>query len=110
MSQMTANGKLKIYSSNAPRPDRLRIVDSAVSKVAGSLNFGLEHSNRKDLLSIYVYYEGASGDEIPLYCDWGKQLAEDEVSHSIRSMMFVLSFHPQHSNLRRFRTNMVHSA
>jgi hypothetical protein len=107
---MAVNGKLKIYSSNAPSLDRLRIVDSAVSRVAGSLNFGLEHSNRKDLLSIYVYYEGASGDEIPLYCDWGKQFGADEVSRSIRSMMFVLSFHPKHSNLRGIRTNMVHSA
>ncbi|MCK5631523.1 hypothetical protein KAH85_03095 [Candidatus Bathyarchaeota archaeon] len=107
---MVANGKLKIYSSSAPSPDRLRIVDSAVSKVAGSLNFGFEHSNKKELLSIYVYYEGASGDEIPLYCDWGKHWEEDEVSRSIRSMMFVLSFHPQHSNLRGIRTNMCHSA
>ncbi|UCD96045.1 MAG: hypothetical protein JSV35_06005 [Candidatus Bathyarchaeota archaeon] len=107
---MAVNGKLKIYSSNAPRLDRLRIVDTAVSNVAGSLNFELEHSNRKELLSIYVYYEGASGDEIPLYCDWGKQLGADEVSRSIRSMMFVLSFHPKHSNLRGIRTSMVHSA
>ena len=92
-----------VYASNMPSPERLKIVGSAVTKVANSLKLETELSPRKKLLSIYVYYKSDAGDEIPVYCDWGKTWKEDEVYHAIRNMMFVLSFHPRHSNLRTIR-------
>lgn len=99
-----------IYSSNVMNTKRLRIVGSAVAKVANSLRLETELSSRKKLLSIYVYYKGDEGDEIPVYCDWGKSWKEEDVYHAIRNMMFVLSFHPRHSNLRTIRKEIGASA
>ena len=107
---MDNNGKLMIYASDAPQLERLRIVGSAVAKVADSLKLDTELSPRKKLLSIYVYYRSLQGDEIPVYCDWGKSWKEDDVHRAIRNMMFVLSFHPHHSNLRTMRHEVCVSA
>lgn len=107
---MENNGKFMIYASNMPRPERLRIVGSAVAKVASSLKLETEISPKKKLLSIYVYYKSDSGDEIPVYCDWGKSWEEEDVYRAIRNMMFVLSFHPRHSRLRTIRKEVCISA
>ena len=49
------------------------------------------------------------GDEepIPLYCDEGKRSDLEEISSALRSMMFVLSFHPKHSVLRQMRGELL---
>lgn len=99
-----------VYTSEAPPTNRLRVVGAAVSKLANTLKLETEFSPRRKLLSIYVYYRSEAGDEIPIYCDWGKSWSEKDVSRAIRSMMFVLSFHPNHSNLRSTRKEMCISA
>ena len=104
------NGKITIYASQAPSRERLRIVGSAVARIADSLNFETELSPKRKLLSIYVYYKSDAGDEIPLYCDWGKEWKEEDVYRAIRNMMFVLSFHPRHSSLRTIRREVCTSA
>lgn len=101
---------MMIYASNAPSSQRLKIVGSAVAKVANSLKLKTAVSPKKKLLSIYVYYKSDAGDEIPIYCDWGKSWKEEEVYRSIRNMMFVLSFHPRHSSLRAIRRQVHASA
>ncbi|MFX1495479.1 MAG: hypothetical protein ACFFBZ_14440 [Promethearchaeota archaeon] len=107
---LETNGKFMIYASNMPNPERLKIVGSAVAKVANSLKLETELSPRRKLLSIYVYYKSDESDEIPVYCDWGKSWREDDVYRAIRNMMFVLSFHPLHSNLRAIRREICVSA
>jgi len=104
------NGKFMIYASNSPRLERLRIVGSAVAKVASFLKLETELSPRRKLLSIYVYYKSDAGDEIPVYCDWGKGWKEEDVYRAIRNMMFVLSFHPRHPSLRTIRKEISVSA
>jgi len=104
------NGKFMVYTSDAPTTNRLRVIRAAVSNVANSLKLETEFSPRRKLLSIYVYYRSEAGDEIPIYCDWGKSWSEKDVSRAIRSMMFVLSFHPNHSSLRATREEMCISA
>jgi hypothetical protein len=104
------NGKFMIYASNRPSPERLKIVGSAVTKIASYLQLTTELSPRRKLLSIYVYYKSNAGDEIPVYCDWGKDWKEEDVYHAITSMMFVLSFHPSHSSLRTIRRKVCVSA
>jgi len=99
-----------IYASNTSSPKRVRIVGSAVTKVADSLNLKTELSPRRKLLSIYVYYKSEAGDEIPVYCDWGKSWKEEDVYRAIRNMMFVLSFHPRHSSLQTIRKEVCVSA
>ena len=103
------SGRFMIYASRRPNIQRLKIVGSAVAKVADALELETEVSPRKKLLSIYVYYKGDAGEEIPVYCDWGKSWKEDDVCRAIKSMMFVLSFHPQHSSLRTIRKEVCTS-
>jgi len=104
------NGKLMVYTSGKQSRERMRIVGSAVEKVAQSLELETEHSARKKLLSIYVYYQSYGSDEIPVYCDWGKRWKEKDVYRAIRNMMFVLSFHPRHQRLRSVREEVCMSA
>ena len=42
----------------------------------------------------------ADDEPIPLYCDEGKMSDLEEICSALRSMMFVLSFHPKHSALK----------
>jgi len=88
----------------------LRVVGSAVAKIARSLSFRVEVTPTKKILSVYVYYQNESGEEIPVYCDWGKNWGEEDVYKAIRNMMFVLSFHPEHSDLQGIRKEMCVSA
>jgi hypothetical protein len=103
---MSNNGKFMVYTSNEPATNRLRVISRAVSKVANSLELKTEFSSKRKLLSIYVYYRSEAGDEIPIYSDWGKSCTEKDVHRAIRNMMFVLSFHPNHTNLRLARKKM----
>lgn len=100
------NGSFKVYASNKPNLERLKIVGSAVAKLADSLKLRTEVSPKENVLSIYVYYRASGGVEIPVYSDWGKNWKEEEVHRAIRNMLFVLSFHPNHSRLRTVRQKM----
>jgi hypothetical protein len=100
---MENNGKFMIYTSNVQNPERLRVIGSAVSRVASSLKLETELSAKRKMLSIYVYYKNDVGEEIPVYCDWGKSWREEDIYRAIRNMMFVLSFHPRYSRLKMMR-------
>ncbi len=56
---------------------------------------------------IYVYYENGDEEPVPLYCDEGKMYGLHEICSTLRSMMFVLSFHPKHSALRQLRNEII---
>jgi hypothetical protein len=107
---LESNGKFTIYASSTPRAERLKVIGSAVARVADSLNLETELSRKRKLLSIYVYYRGSEGDEIPIYCDWGKSWDEKDVYKAIKNMMFVLSFHPHHPALRTLRKEACSTA
>ena len=110
-SMYADNGKFLIYTSRFSSQDnRLRVVGSAVAKVAKALSLGVEVASTKKILSVYVYYRNENGEEIPVYCDWGKNWGEEDVYKAIRNMMFVLSFHPEHSSLQGIRKEMCVSA
>jgi hypothetical protein len=103
-------GKLMVYASTGvPRGKRLESVRTAAKETAKRLNLDFEMV-RLDRVSspIYVYYEEKDGDEpIPLYCDEGKLSGLKEICGKIRSMMFVLSFHPKHSVLKEMRSELL---
>jgi len=104
----TGNGKFLIYASSfGKRNERLKIVGSAVARVAENLHFDIEVLSRRRSLSIYVYYK-KEGDreEIPVYCDWGKDWKEEDVFHAVKSVMFTLSFHPRYSVLQSMRERL----
>ena len=103
-------GKLMVYAStDAPKGKRLESVRTATKETAKRLNLDFEMV-RLDRASspIYVYYEENDCDEpIPLYCDEGKISSLKEISGKLRNMMFVLSFHPNHSALKEIRNELL---
>lgn len=103
-------GKLMVYASTGvPRGKRLDSVRIAAKETAKRLNLDFEMVRFDRAPSpIYVYYEENDGDEpIPLYCDEGKISSLEEISDKLRNMMFVLSFHPNHSVLKEMRSELL---
>lgn len=95
-------GKLMVYAS--PPSQRLQSVKAATEKMAKQLNLSFEMVKQKCSSGpIYVYYECGDDEPIPIYCDEGKTGDSTEISSRIKSMMFVLSFHPKHSALKQAR-------
>ncbi len=99
------SGKLMVYASTgSSHRQRLQSVKSATEKMAKQLNLSFEMVKQKHRSSpIYVYYESGAEEPIPIYCDEGKTGDLSEISSRIRSMMFVLSFHPRHAALMQAR-------
>jgi hypothetical protein len=103
-------GKLMVYaSSDGPYRKRLKSVRTATQQTAKRLNLNFEMVKTNGSASpIYVYYENECDDEpIPLYCDEGKISGLEEICSALRSMMFVLSFHPKHAALRQMRGEIL---
>ena len=103
-------GKLMVYASTGvPYKNRLDSVRTATQETAKRLNLDFEIVKLHRTGSpIYVYYEESDGDEpIPLYCDEGKMSDLEEICSALRSMMFVLSFHPKHTALRQMRKEIL---
>jgi len=103
-------GKLLVYASTSiPYKKRLESVRSAAQETAKRLNLDFEVVKLPSVGSpIYVYYEKSNGDEpIPLYCDEGKKSSLEGICLALRSMMFVLSFHPEHTSLRQLRKEIL---
>jgi len=96
---LSSNGRFLIYASRfSSQRERLRVVGSAVARVARTLKLGIDVAQKAKLLSIYVYYKNdRGGEEIPVYCDWGKDGGEEDIYHAVKSVMFALSFHPEHN-------------
>ena len=104
------SGKLMVYASTGlPSRKRLESVRDAARETAKRLNLDFEMVRFDRAASpIYVYYEKCDGDEpIPLYCDEGKRSDLEEISSALRSMMFVLSFHPKQSALAKMRDELL---
>ena len=103
------SGKLMVYASNDSSPkQRLQSVKTATEKMAKQLNLNFEMVKQtKSSAPIYVYYESGDEEPIPIYCDEGKTGDPSEISSKIRSMMFVLSFHPQHAALKQARKALI---
>jgi hypothetical protein len=103
-------GKLMVYESTGfPSRKRLISVRTAAQETAKRLKLDFEIVKLELAASpTYVYYEEAGDDEpIPLYCDEGKMSDLEEIESTLRSMMFVLSFHPKHSALRQMRKEIL---
>ena len=100
------SGKLTVYAS-APN-QRLQSVRAAAEETAKQLNLSFKIvKQRHDSTPIYIYYECGDDEPIPIYCDEGKISNLEEISSKIRNMMFVLSFHPKHSELRGLRQEIL---
>ena len=102
-------GKLMVYSSTGVSfRKRLESVKTAARETAKRLNLDFEIVKLDRAGSpIYVYYEDGDDEPIPLYCDEGKKSDLEEISSALRSMMFVLSFHPKHSALKQIRKEIL---
>ena len=104
-------GKLVVYASSfASREKRLKPVSLAAEKMASLLKIDVEVKRlRRNFMPIYVYYKQGDEDPIPLYWNNGQKSNVDDVYATLRSMIFVLSFHPKHSALRYVRKEIIKS-
>jgi hypothetical protein len=104
-----SNGKLLVYASSfASRNERFKSVSQAVAKMAELLRVNCEVVMfRKKIVPIYVYYKNGDEEPIPIYWDKGEETNIQDISTTLRNMMFVLSFHPKHSALRQMRTAIM---
>jgi len=105
----TNRGKLLVYVSSAENhKERLRAVSAAVKKTASMLNLGFKVVPLKGVRTpIYVYYEDGENPPVPLYCDKEAANSAEQVCSALRSMIFVLSFHPKYSALRKIRREII---
>jgi len=102
-------GKLLVYASNlACNQKRLKSVSLAAEKTAKILNLELEVVALKERKTpIYVCYRNGDEEPIPLYCDKNQKSTVENVYRSLRSMIFVLSFHPKYSALKKIRKEIT---
>lgn len=106
---LASHGKLLVYTSNfGTCQKRLRSVRAAVEKTAKMLNLGVEIVAFKGgKTPIYVYYKDGENEPIPLYCDKEGKGSVEQVCTALRSMIFVLSFHPNYSALKKIRKTVM---
>ena len=105
---LSTNGKFLIYTPSLVNKKRLEMIGAAVSRIAETLRLEIEIAKKNKLLSTYVYYRSyLDKEEIPIYCDWGKNWNEKEIYDTIRSIMFALSFHPKHTTLQTIRKQIA---
>lgn len=98
------HGKLLVYvPKTASRRKRLKVVRAAVEKTAKTLKLDFEVVAFKGNTPIYVYYKDGAEEPVPLYCDSEGMKNLEQVCSALRSMMFVLSFHPKYATLKRIR-------
>jgi hypothetical protein len=72
-----------------------------------TLNLEFEIVTLKYTAPIYVYYKDGDEEPVPLYCDKNQKPTVKKVCNALRSMMFVLSFHPKYSALRKIRMEIM---
>jgi hypothetical protein len=100
-------GKLFVYASSSSQK-RLEPVSLAAEKMARNLKLHFEVKMlRKSFSPIYVYYELANEEPIPIYCNNNGQSSMESVYLALKNMMFVLSFHPKQRGLARIRNEIV---
>ena len=102
-----SSGKLFVYASYFSQ-ERLKPVGTATEKMAKLLKLAFEIKTfRKSFTPIYVYYKIGNEEPIPIYCNNNGQSDAEEVYRTLKNMMFVLSFHPRHADLRRVRKEIM---
>ena len=103
------SGKLMVYASSTSSPrERLHSVRTAAEAMAKQLHLDFEMVKQAaGNAPIYVYYEQGNDEPIPLYCDEGKTGDLQEIQARLKSMMFVLSFHPKHAALKQVRSSIM---
>ncbi|MGQ9507075.1 MAG: hypothetical protein ACUVTB_04345 [Candidatus Bathycorpusculaceae bacterium] len=104
-----SNGKLIVYASNSTfHEERIKFIKAAAEKMAKVLKAKFEVITlREKFTSIYVYYKNGNEEPVPIYCDKDGKTDEREIYNALRNMIFVLSFHPKYSALRRIRKDVM---
>jgi len=104
-----SNGKLLVYASSfISREERLKSVSIATKKMAKLLKLNFEVITFGEKITpIYVYYKNDKEEPIPIYWDKGGKTNMQEICKALRNMMFILSFHPRHSALKRVRKEIM---
>ncbi len=102
-------GELLVYASiSADNASCLKSISSAAEKTARMLNLNFKMVTfRKKCAAIYVYYKNGDEEPVPLYCAYEGKSDMQKVCRALRSMLFVLSFHPRYPALREVRKEIM---
>ncbi|MBC7130529.1 hypothetical protein H5T51_04840 [Candidatus Bathyarchaeota archaeon] len=103
-------GRILVYASDrASCKKRLKPISLAARKIAKNLNLDMEIVTLKTraAASICVCYQNGNEEPIPLYQDRGRRTNFESVYKALRSMIFVLSFHPRYVALRKMRRKIM---
>jgi hypothetical protein len=104
MTVSSRNVKFLVYVPRFSRREgRFRTVGHAVVRIAETLGASIEIAQRRDILSVWVYYKNNAKEEIPVYSDWGKNWGEDDVYQVIMNRISGVSFLPGHAVLQVVR-------
>ena len=105
----SCSGKLLVYASNfALNGNRLQSVSVATEKIAKMLKLPMEVVTfGEEFTPIYVYYKNGDEEPIPVYCNKGVEANMLEIYEALRNIIFVLSFHPDHSVLKPIRNEVM---
>ncbi len=103
------NGKFLVYASSfTSRGSRMKSVSIAAERMAKMLSLNVEVVTfREKFAPIYVYYKNGEEEPIPIYCNKDRKSDIQEICTALKNMMFVLSFHPKHSALKRLRKEIM---
>ncbi|MCD6445549.1 hypothetical protein J7L49_02035 [Candidatus Bathyarchaeota archaeon] len=102
------NGKIIVYASTSTLRRRINGISAATEKLAKKLGLKVEFITlREKFSSVYVYYKGCKGEAVPIYYNGNKQQTAEEIFEKLRNMIFVLSFHPKYSILKRKRKMII---
>ena len=104
-----SNGKLLVLASSYALPTkRFKPINLAVEKMAKLLRTDVEIVIfKKQFKPIYVYYKSGEEEKVPIYCDNGDELDSQTIYSTLKDMIFVLSFHPKHSWLKKIREEFM---
>jgi len=104
-----SSGKLLVYASNfASRGERMRTVSTVTEEMAKLLDLNVEVVRFTEKFNqIYVYYKNGDEDPVPIFNDKGEKTENCKIRSTLRNMMFVLSFHPKYSVLKRMRSEIM---
>lgn len=103
------HGKLLVYAPKLAKiRKRLKQVNMAVAKTAKTLNLDYEVVPLKGRETpIYVYYKDNGEEPVPIYCHSKDENNSEKICMALRSMIFVLSFHPKYPALKKIRKAII---
>jgi len=103
------NSKILVLASNlSVKEKKLQPITAAAERMAELLKIPMEVATFDGKFNhIYVYYKTGNDEKIPVYSGNYGDFEMQDVYRALCNMIFVLSFHPKYSRLKRIRKEVT---